>query len=439
MALRKDDLAVVLRRVVESDGDLKDYPPAPMPASGHGLADALVCDDEHQCGAKTLFDALRWGGQVVFATMDRDAAVRLSIQLADSGFEITQKPATLTRGPLPGIPIFARKIHYFVARKLELVPPGQTTERFTYHVYLSRPGAGKEYVVVKEVPTLDMLTARLRSKYPDLTEEVIEKRARKFADKIFPVFLTREAAILKIVNRDLPPEYRERVPRLLDMEQDERGFARRLHLSWLRNGGKPLGQLEFARQSADLLRALHDDARIMHLDLRLDNFVITPRGVGFVDFGSAVRVDENLKQSPLLASLFEELMHTSEIQRMLLSMTRTGQVTSEAISCGLHKVDKAVDYFYLAVQISTPHSNPDLKDLILYEKHGPEAKSLSHLTEKILRPTDPANPAFRSAGDILRGIEELVESHARTHIGDPPAGNARSPSDSVSQKILKQA
>jgi len=39
-------------------------------------------------------------------------------------------------------------------------------------------------------------------------------------------------------------------------------------------------------------------------------------------------------------------------------MTRTGEVTSDAISGGLHKVDKAVDYFYLAVQINCPHANP---------------------------------------------------------------------------------
>jgi len=177
--------------------------------------------------------------------------------------------------------------------------------------------------------------SRLRSKWPQLPDEVIEKRARKFSDKIFPIFLTREAAILKIVNRDLPDVYRDRIPKLLELERDERGYARRLSLSWLRNGGEPLSQVEFARQSADLLRVLHDHVGVMHLDLRLDNFVITPKGVGFVDFGSAVRADENLKESPLLNNLFEELMRTSEIQRMLFSMTRTGQVTSQAIKLGI--------------------------------------------------------------------------------------------------------
>ena len=183
-------------------------------------------------------------------------------------------------------------------------------------------------------------------------------------------------------------------------------------------------------QSADPSGALHDEAGIMHLDLRLDNFVITPAGVGFVDFGSAVRVDENLKQSPLLSSLFEELMRTSEIQRMLFRMTRTGEVTSEAISGGLHKVDKAVDCFYLAVQISSPHANPDLKDLIRFDKGSDEARRLSRLTEQILRPADPAKPAYRSAADILAGIRQLMQGQADSGIkpepGQPTSGGALS-------------
>jgi serine/threonine protein kinase len=285
---------------------------------------------------------------------------------------------------------------------------------------------------VKQVPTLEMVMNRLRAKWPELSPELIEKRARKFSDKIFPVFLTREAAILKIVNRDLPPQYAQRVPNLLEMEKDEKGFARRLHLSWLRNGGEPLTQLEFARQSADLLRALHDDVGVMHLDLRLDNFVITPAGVGFVDFGSAVRVDENLKQSPLLSNLFEELMKTSEIQRMLFRMTRTGEVTSEALSGGLHKVDKAVDCFYLAVQISSPHANPELKDLITYDKKSPEARMISRFTEAILRPPDPAKPPFRSAADILRGIEQLTPESA-------PDSDSAAPKQPIQPELSKSS
>jgi hypothetical protein len=421
--IRTDDLARVIRRAAHADRDLQTLRPVPIGQSGDGLADAILCTWADFPGTKRLFDRLRWGGHLVYVCQAPEEADRISAQLSSGGFEITQKPRPIARGWLGAlIPFLRRNSHHLAARKVELVQPGQTTDRFTYHVHLAHSQGAADYVVVKEVPTLEMVMARLRSKWPDLAGEIIEKRARKFSDKIFPVFLTREAAILKIVNRDLPPDYARRVPKLLEMEQDERGFAKRLHLSWLRNGGQPLSQLEFARQSADLLRALHDDVGIMHLDLRLDNFVVTPAGVGFVDFGSAVRVDENLKQSPLLSSLFEELMRTSEIQRMLFRMTRTGQVTSEAISGGLHKVDKAVDCFYLAVQISSPHANPDLKDLIRFDRHSSEARLLSRLTDQILRPANPANPAFRSAADILRGIEQLSTKLQGPQVPEPAAG-----------------
>jgi hypothetical protein len=422
---RTNDFPHVIRRASCVDPDIKSHPPATFPETGTGLIDSIICtpEDAGPTG-QYLFDRIRWGGQAIVVCPSQTEATKSATEISTGGFEVTQKPNYISRGflNLP-IPVFSRKIDYFVVRKVELVRPGQTTERFTYNVHLERDSQSGEYIVVKEVPTLEMVMNRLRTKWPDLGNEILEKRARKFSDKIFPVFLTREAAILKIVNRDLPEQYRSRVPRLLEMEKDERGYASRLHLSWLRNGGEPLSQLEFARQSADLLRALHDDVGVMHLDLRLDNFVITPDGVGFVDFGSAVRVDENLKQSPLLSNLFEELMHTSEIQRMLFRMTRTGEVTSEAISGGLHKVDKAVDYFYLAVQISSPHTNPDLKDLIRWEKQSPEAKLLSRLTDQILRPADPTKPAFRSAGDILHGIEQLKQPQADTQRAEPPAEN----------------
>jgi Phosphotransferase enzyme family len=408
--IRDSDVARVIHRAAGADPDLQANPPIPIAQAGKELANALLCRPEDFVKPHKLFDRIRWGGQVIFIGEERDAIDKVAAKLAENGFEITQPPGYVSRRWLGvAIPLISKRIYFVVARKIALILPGQTTDRFTFHVHLVR-GASGEYEVVKEVPTKEMVIARLRSKWPDLAQEVVEKRARKFTDKIFPVFLTREAAILKIVYRDLPENYRCRIPRLLDMEKDERGFARRLHLSWLRNGGEPLTQTEFARQSADLLRALHDEAGIMHLDLRLDNFVITPAGVGFVDFGSAVRVDENLKESPLLSSLFEELMRTSEIQRMLFRMTRTGEVTSEAISGGLHKADKAVDYFYLAVQISSPHANPDLKDLIRYEKGSDESRRLSQLTEQILRPVDPSKPKFRSAADILEGIIRLQRS-----------------------------
>ena len=228
---------------------------------------------------------------------------------------------------------------------------------------------------MKEVPTIEQVKARLHSKWPELSDEILERRARKFSEKIFPVFLTREAAILKIINRDLPGRTRSGFRSCWIWKSDPKGFARRLHLQWLRNGGSPISQLQFAHQSADLLRVLHDEVGVIHLDLRLDNFVITPGGVGFVDFGSAVRVGEDLAASPLLSGLFEELMRTSEIQRMLLKMTQSGLVTSETICGGLHKVDKAVDFFYLVFHEQT---SPGLDSPGVSRPVGPFLREVCH-------------------------------------------------------------
>jgi hypothetical protein len=408
--IRDDHLATVLNRLQAQDAELGNAKPTRLGTLQRGeLTDTILCTSFENPTPKQIFNRLRWGGQVIFVSSQRDEAVKFNIQLLDWGFETTQNARQISRRPLGlPIPFFCRNVWAFAARKVLLVAPGEITDRFTYHVYLSRPQKSGPYVVVKEVPTLAQIKARLAAKWPELSTELLDKRAKKFADRVFPIFLTREAAILQIVNRDLPEAYRDRVPHLLEMKTDEHGLARRLQMQWLRNGGTPLSQLEFARQSADLLRVLHDEVGIMHLDLRLDNFVITPKGVGFVDFGSAVRVDEDLKKSPLLSSLFEELMRTSEIQRMLLKMTRSGLVTSEAICGGLHRVDKAVDYFYLAVQINSPHSNPDLKQLIRYDKNSEEARLLTEFTTRVLRPEDPAHPPYGSAREILQGIEQIA-------------------------------
>jgi serine/threonine protein kinase len=261
--------------------------------------------------------------------------------------------------------------------------------------------------VRKEVPTVQRVMARLHKRFPEVSDEVLERRARKFTDKIFPLFLTREAGILMILQRDMPAHVAHRVPSLLHMERDARGYVRRLWMTWLRNGGEPLSQLQFAMQAADLLQALHEDARVVHLDLRLDNMVITPGGVGFVDFGSAVRIGEDISANPLLATLFDELMRTSQIQRMLEQMTQSGAVTSSAIAHGYQKVDPAVDFFYLALQISAPHGNPDLADLIRYDPASDEAVALAELTGEILKPRDPQQPPYQSAKDIYWGLKHI--------------------------------
>ena len=424
----------VARRRFAGDAEFARWatPDGDLPADGG--SDYLFLSERDDHRPEEVFGRLRWGGQVILMGRDRHA-----METARQAFDewrgggawlIEQGPAVVHRWP----GIFGRlgvggRVHYLAARKVMLVPPGLTSERFTYHVTLERRDASANarhahhagadrYEVVKRIPTVERVLARLREKFPEADEETLTRRARKFTEKVFPLFLTREAAMLKLLHRDLPPEYRHRVPRLLHAEHDAQGFVRELRMNWLRNGrparegsattaGAPLTQLAFARQAAELLAALHDHAGIMHLDLRLDNVVITPRGVGFVDFSSAVRIGENLAESPLLGNLFEEMMRTSQIQRMLGKMSDAGQVTSEEIRGCYGRVDKDVDVFFLAVQMTNPHHNPDFRGLVRFDKHSHEAHALSRLTAEILRPADTRKSRFKSARDILHGIQDI--------------------------------
>lgn len=395
----------VAGQLLHADPEYQRFSKA-APAS-KGMTDFLCVTPDQSHSPREVFDRLRWGGLCLFASTQKRHVVELAHQYEDYGFLMEHAPTSIRQGWCK-LPLLSKKIHAFVARKVQLLAPGQITQRFTYQVQLAQQRNADEPIVVhKQVPTMQAVIDRLQSKHPDYPIAGIQKLARKFTEKVFPTFLTREAGMLLILQEHLPAPYNQRVPRLIGMTKDDRGFVRELKMSWLRNGGAPLTHMEFARQSADLLRVIHDISRIIHLDLRLDNFVVTPRGVGFVDFGSSVREGEDLSRNPLLQSLFGELLQTSQIQRMMEKMSASGQVTSQAIRSNCHKPDKAADFFYLALQFNAPHSNPDIADFIQYDPASSEARSLSALTSQILRPEDPAQPPFRSAKDILHGIERM--------------------------------
>ncbi len=383
-----------------------------------GLVDVLFREENESHLPDEVFAHLRWGGLFVYASRDPRLVTALPDSFSQRGFDVLQAPGFIRRRRLGlRLPFLSPKLHYLIARKVFLVRPREITDRFTYHVQLVPGGhpadAPDGYVVCKEVPTLQRVVARLRARSTDLPYALIEKRARKFTEKIFPLFLTREAAMLKILERDLPKEFRRRVPRVLDLEQDGRGYVRKLWMTWLRQGNeKPLTQIQFARQAADLLNVIHDTVGIIHLDLRLDNFVITPDGVCFVDFGSAVRVGENIHGNPMLSTIFEELMRTSQIQRMLYKMKSSGLVTSNVISEAYQRVDKAVDLFYLAVQMNDPLNNPDFEGLVEFNAGAPAAKGIERLTHDILHPADPTRPPYRTARDVLIGLKDLEREMA---------------------------
>jgi len=401
---------------------------SPDAAPPRPAVDFLFLTEHDRHRPEEVFDRLRWGGQVIIATKNRHALPALAQlyqtwRVDESGQHAwyIEEPCGHERKFQIGWPT---SVYFLIARKVMLVPPGKSSDRFTYHVHLEPNPHTGGFDVVKEVPSLQRVLVRLKEKFPDADDDTLRRRARKFTDKIFPVFLTRETAILKLLQRDLPEKFKNRVPSMVAAVPDAAGYVRSLRMNWLRNarpvfGGSPTGrkisQLEFAQQASELLAALHDDVGIMHLDLRLDNVVITENGVSFVDFGSAVRVGEEFPDESLLSNLFEEMMRTSQIQRMLGKMTEAGTVTSEEITSSHHRMDKAVDFFYLAVQINSPLSNPDFTGLVDHDPGSHEAIELARLTDKILRPTETQQERFTSARDILKGIREIDHKLANPH------------------------
>ena len=364
-----------------------------------------------------VFPRLRWGGVFAYACTDEKNVRRLAEAYDNKRGFLLETPPTPIRAGLRA------RGHYFVARKVQLIQPGDTSERFTYHVELTPCGVSAQapygYIVTKRVPTYQHMIWRLRHKFPEVDIRDLEKRAAKLVDHVFPVFLTREAAMLGILQNNLDPAYRHRVPHSLGVEKDPRGLVRTLHMNWMRVGGPALSQLDFAEQSADLLAALHEQAHVMHLDLRLDNMVITEDGVGFVDFGSACRIGEELGKSPMLDTLFSEMMRTSQIQKMLGKMLERGHVTNRAMAEVHGKTDKTVDAFYLAVQITKPDGNPELRQLIEHDPASDTAQALAALTAAVLRPKNPDMAQYKTAMDILRGVRRI---RRRVEQASPPRG-----------------
>ncbi|QQE10253.1 hypothetical protein JD969_12150 [Planctomycetota bacterium] len=366
--------------------------------------DCLLAKGGDPSSPDAVFKKLRWGGLFGYVGKDQQKVVRLAeMYEGRNGFVLEKMPAPIGGG-------LKKKGYWFAARKVELIQPGEITDRFTYCVNLTRAaGIENGYVVTKYVPSYENIIYRLKNRFPNASAEDLSNRAKKFVDHVFPTFLTREAAFLKILEEKLPEGYRDRVPKLLGVEKDERGFVTKLHMNWMRTGTQRMSQIEFSTQAADLLCALHEHAEVIHLDLRLDNIVVTDDGVGFVDFGSAVRIGEQIADNRMLTSLFGEMMRTSQIQRMLGRMIDSGHVTNEEMTAAHQKVDKAVDSYYLAVQINKPYGNPEFGHLIQFDEESDEAKALSALTAAILRPKHPEKAEFKTARDILRGIKRIEQ------------------------------
>ncbi len=395
-----------MRRERYYSGQTKSYAQA---ARTHP-EDFLLSDEDETPTPEVAFRRLRWGGQLLIANSN-ELVVRESLKefAAHEGFVIESGPKKLARG-LPGLrlPGLGRSLHAALVRKVALLEPGEDTDRFTFDVRLTRmPELSDDYVVVKRVPQYRRVVARLQSRFPEASQKVLLERAEKLVKRVFPIFLTREAAFLQLMHRDMPEDYAGRVPRALGLERAPDGTVKTLYMSWLKLGGGRLSHLDFSKQSAELLSVLHDQVGVIHLDLRLDNMVICGGEVCFLDFGSAVRVDEDIEGSPMLNSLFQEMMNTSQIQRTMGKMRDKGRLTSDVIVSAHGKIDKAVDLFYLSLQISKPVSNPELMPFLKYDPTSEAAQKIKLLTSAILRPSNPNRPHFISAKDVLNGLKKL--------------------------------
>jgi len=79
-------------------------------------------------------------------------------------------------------------------------------------------------------------------------------------------------------------------------------------------------------------------------------------------------------------------MSTSQIQRTLGKMRDSGKLTSSLFTNAHQKVDRAVDLFYLALQMNRPHLNPDFNALVDHDRISPYT----------LHPSPTRDPIFNS-------------------------------------------
>ena len=406
---RLEDLSFVAEHVVGNGADGDRFRRGGGPHR-QGPADYLVATSGDRCGVNHVFDGLRWGGQFIFVSPRAREAEQVlrryqgcSDFLVETDLQVICRPRRRWRGLR-----LEKKFYVFAARKTSLVRTGDATDRYTYDVCLvPEQGAARKYVVLKQVPSFEDAVQRLTQSCQEATSRQIETGARKLVNKVFPLFLTRETAFLKILQRDLPEQCKARFPTVQQYESDDHGMVRQVTLNWLRLGGEPISQLDFARQSAALLHIVHEHVGLIHMDLRLDNFVVTERGVGFVDFGSAVRVGECFDRNPLLDTLFHEMLSTSQIQKDLKRYRDERRLTSRLFANCCGKIDKAADLFYLVLQMNHPHANPDFRGLIRYDRQSAEAHQLARLTRSVLRPKDPQRPPCRSARDVADRITDI--------------------------------
>lgn len=368
-----------------------------------------------------VFDRLRWGGQLIFvSTQPREIQQLLGHYRKHPEWLVEHEPESiihprfeklhaLSRLPIPASLrrlLLEERAYYFVARKVLIDPVSRLSTKHSYDVRLVRAEGKADqryatdgFVVLKRVPTMAQAINRLQQTCPGVPPERLGAIAEKLVRKVFPIFLTREAAFLKLLQRDLPPELKAKSPRVLSMEADHKGLVRAMSMTWLRQGGSPISQTAFAQQSAELLRALHTHVGIMHLDLRLDNLLVTDAGVCVIDFGSSVRVGEDLSTTTIIETLIREMLQASQVTRDLERQRRKNLIRSDVFAGLPFPPTPAFDLFALATNMTRPHDNADFKGLVIHDRDSDEGQRFSRLRKRILKPAAHEMP-IRNVSDL---------------------------------------
>lgn len=408
------------------------------------MRDWMMIADARQFDRDAVFLALRWGGQaVVSARSPREADALLQQFASRDEWRVDTQPVPLELPARSWVDRFRKRRRFvFVARKVLLELPDRPTFRHSYDVRLAPyPGVEGGYCVQKRIPPPEQIRRRLLQNLPpDVRPDAagLEQMIRKLLHKVFPLFLTREAGFLKILQRDLPEPFRGHVPDVFDLEYDAKGYVSCLRSRWLRLGGDPMTPMAFATQAADLLRCIHEKIGIVHLDLRLDNFLITEGGVKLVDFGSALRRGESIHESPILTKLFTEMLSASQIRRDLLRMIDKQHIVSAAFAKAYQPPGPAADLFSVVNNFGRLGDHPDFHGLTLSDPA--QDAELTRVRREVFRPTDPAMPSVYRLRDLCRRLHEeasrpravpLAQGAVRfdTPICDPAADPTKAPAE----------
>ena len=405
----KSDHAIrtVLRRCFYHDPEFHNRGWSWIPEVEDEPVDFAVAHGDHDVDPRPVFEKLRWGGEFVYVAEKPGACRAMAERFGpDAGFLHEIAPMRFQVGERRWFR--TPRVWFFVARKVELIYPGDTAIHFTFDVTLIPHGeSDTDYAVRKRIPSYEQVMERLRHRHPDVEDARLDPNARRLREQLFPILLTREVGFLRRLERRLEEPYRSRVPRVLAVEKDERGYAREVVLSWLRQGDNSLSQIEFAKQSAALLAAIHDQAEVVHLDLRLDNILVTRDGVCVVDYGSAAVIGEDLSQSETLKQLFDDWMRKSGVQSVLGKLIQRGKITSTPIISAHRKIDPMVDLFYLSLQFDYLHRHADYRGIVRMDPDSREAQLIRGLAREIMQPKDPDHPTIPSASVLVDRLEAV--------------------------------